>query len=73
MTRLLIVGAGGHGRSVAEAVLEAGIYTLAGFVDDGAPALRQVGVPGPRDHRGTRGMPTACRGGDRWYREQHGA
>ena len=42
MTRLLIVGAGGHGRSVAEAVLEAGIYTLAGFVDDGAPALRQV-------------------------------
>lgn len=42
MTRLLIVGAGGHGRSVAEAVLEAGTYTLAGFVDDGALALRQV-------------------------------
>jgi len=42
MMRLLIVGAGGHGRSVAEAVLEASTFTLAGFVDDGAPALRQV-------------------------------
>jgi sugar O-acyltransferase (sialic acid O-acetyltransferase NeuD family) len=34
--RLLIVGAGGHGRSVAEAVLMAGEYTLVGFLDDGA-------------------------------------
>ena len=33
---LLIVGAGGHGRSVAEAVLMAGTIELIGFVDDGA-------------------------------------
>lgn len=42
MKRLLIVGAGGHGRSVAEAVLAAGLYELAGFVDDAAPGLQQV-------------------------------
>lgn len=42
MKRLLIVGAGGHGRSVAEAVLVAGQYKLVGFVDDAAPDLRQV-------------------------------
>jgi sugar O-acyltransferase (sialic acid O-acetyltransferase NeuD family) len=34
--RLLIVGAGGHGRSVAEAVLLSGEYKLVGFLDDGA-------------------------------------
>lgn len=38
MGRLLIVGAGGHGRSVAEAVLAAGAHVLVGFVDDAAPA-----------------------------------
>ncbi len=42
MKRLLIVGAGGHGRSVAEAVLAGGIYQLAGFVDDAFPDLRQL-------------------------------
>lgn len=42
MRRLLIVGAGGHGRSVAEAVLAAGQYGLAGFVDDAAPSLEYV-------------------------------
>ena len=42
MKSLLIVGAGGHGRSVAEAVLAAGQYRLVGFVDDAAPGLRQV-------------------------------
>lgn len=41
-TRLLIVGAGGHGRSVAEAVKAVGIYELVGFVDDAAPGLAQV-------------------------------
>lgn len=40
--KLLIVGAGGHGRSVAEAVLTAGFYEVAGFVDDAAPDLSQV-------------------------------
>ncbi len=34
--RLLIVGAGGHGRSVAEAVLISGVFDLVGFCDDGA-------------------------------------
>ena len=33
--KLLIVGAGGHGRSVAEAVALAGEYEIAGFLDDG--------------------------------------
>ncbi len=42
MRRLLIVGAGGHGRSVAEAVLAAGEFELAGFVDDAAPGLSIV-------------------------------
>ncbi len=37
--RLLIVGAGGHGRSVAEAVLMSGIFELVGFLDDGAFAI----------------------------------
>lgn len=41
MDRLPIVGAGGHGRSVAEAVA-AGQYSLAGFVDDTAPSLSYV-------------------------------
>lgn len=42
MRRLLIVGAGGHGRSVADAVLEAGTFVLAGFLDDAAPSLPKV-------------------------------
>ena len=33
--RLLVVGAGGHGRSVAEAVLMSGDFELFGFLDDG--------------------------------------
>lgn len=46
MARLLIVGAGGHGRSVAEAVLLAEQCELAGFVDDAFPSLPQVwGLP----------------------------
>lgn len=42
MKGLLIVGAGGHGRSVAEAVLAAGSYKVVGFVDDAASALQYV-------------------------------
>jgi sugar O-acyltransferase (sialic acid O-acetyltransferase NeuD family) len=42
LKRLLIVGAGGHGRSVAEAVLAAGEFELVGFVDDAAPSLVKV-------------------------------
>jgi len=42
MRRLLIVGAGGHGRSVAEAVLLGSDWELAGFVDDGWPRLKDV-------------------------------
>lgn len=42
MRRLLIVGAGGHGRSVAEAVLASGQFKLVGFLDDAFPGLSQV-------------------------------
>lgn len=40
--KLLVIGAGGHGRSVAEAVLMSGDYELAGFVDDGWEKLPEV-------------------------------
>lgn len=42
MKPLLIVGAGGHGRAVAEAVLLGADWSLAGFVDDGWPGLQSV-------------------------------
>lgn len=42
MKRLLIVGAGGHGRSVAEAVLAGGVFQLMGFLDDAVAQTRQV-------------------------------
>jgi sugar O-acyltransferase (sialic acid O-acetyltransferase NeuD family) len=43
LTRLLlIVGAGGHGRSVAEAVAAAGDFVVAGFLDDAFPELDRV-------------------------------
>ena len=42
MKRLLIVGAGGHGHSVVEAVLAAVKYELVSFVDDAAPSLQCV-------------------------------
>lgn len=40
--KLLIVGAGGHGRSVAEAVMAADRFQLVGFVDDAQPDLESV-------------------------------
>lgn len=43
--RLLIVGAGGHGRSVAEAALLAGSFEVAGFLDDGPHAGRVWDFP----------------------------
>lgn len=45
--RLLIVGAGGHGRSVAEAVLMADKFNLVGFADDGVFARGEAvwGLP----------------------------
>ncbi|WP_081651599.1 NeuD/PglB/VioB family sugar acetyltransferase [Cupriavidus sp. WS] len=42
MKSLLIVGAGGHGRSVAETVLAGHVFNLVGFVDDAAPGLAKV-------------------------------
>lgn len=36
-TRLLVVGAGGHGRSVAEAAELSDRYEVVGFLDDGLP------------------------------------
>lgn len=45
-TRLLVVGAGGHGRSVAEAADLSGQFTVVGFLDDSLPAGDTVlGVP----------------------------
>lgn len=44
--RLVIIGAGGHGRSVAEAVMASGEFQIVGFVDDANPALSQLwGLP----------------------------
>jgi sugar O-acyltransferase (sialic acid O-acetyltransferase NeuD family) len=44
--RLLIYGAGGHGRSLAALIREAGGFELAGFVDDGRrPGERVLGLP----------------------------
>lgn len=42
MKRLLIVGAGGHGRSVAEAALASGEFEMLGFSDDAADKMSQV-------------------------------
>lgn len=44
--RLLIVGAGGHGRSVAEAALACGTFTLSGFLDDQATHVWEFPVLG---------------------------
>lgn len=44
--RLLVVGAGGHGRSVAEAAKLSGQFTVLGFLDDSLPAGETVlGMP----------------------------
>lgn len=40
--RVIVIGAGGHGRSVAEAILLLGQDELVGFVDDGADANAKV-------------------------------
>lgn len=42
MKKILIVGAGGHGRSVAEAILGLQEWNLAGFVDDTAASSLQI-------------------------------
>jgi sugar O-acyltransferase (sialic acid O-acetyltransferase NeuD family) len=42
MSRLLIIGAGGHGRSVAEIVLMSNEHELVGFLDDASPGLTDV-------------------------------
>lgn len=42
MPRLIIVGAGGHARAVAEAVLLADKFELVGFFDDAFPGLARI-------------------------------
>lgn len=42
MKRLVVIGAGGHGRSVAEAAAASGEYTITGFLDDAHLELTQV-------------------------------
>lgn len=44
--RLLIVGAGGHGKSVADAALASGTFTLSGFLDDQAKNVWEFPVFG---------------------------
>lgn len=41
-SRLLVVGAGGHGRSVAEAAELSGYFEVVGFLDDSVPAGETV-------------------------------
>jgi sugar O-acyltransferase (sialic acid O-acetyltransferase NeuD family) len=44
--RLVIYGAGGHGRSLAALVRKTGGYELVGFIDDGVPAgEKALGLP----------------------------
>lgn len=38
----MIIGAGGHGRSVAEAATESGDFDVVGFLDDAFPELKAV-------------------------------
>ncbi|NTW64218.1 MAG: acetyltransferase, partial [Chlorobiaceae bacterium] len=42
MEKILIVGAGGHGRAVAESIELAGMYEIAGFLDDVYPEITSV-------------------------------
>lgn len=42
VSSVLIVGAGGFGRSVADALMTGGQHAVAGFVDDRGPALGRV-------------------------------
>jgi len=54
-TRLLVVGAGGHGRSVAEAAELSGQFEVVGFLDDALPvgkSVLNVAVLGPMDSTG---------------------
>lgn len=54
-TRLLVVGAGGHGRSVADAAELPGQFEVVGFLDDALPAgksVLNVAVLGPMVNMG---------------------
>lgn len=42
MEKILVIGAGGHGRSVAESILLMGRYEILGFLDDSWPKLQSV-------------------------------
>ncbi|MCZ2156917.1 MAG: hypothetical protein LC114_23970, partial [Bryobacterales bacterium] len=44
MKRLVIVGAGGHGRAIAEIVLLLQVHELTGFLDDSATGEVMCGV-----------------------------
>lgn len=41
--KVLIIGAGGHGRAVAESILLKNEYELAGFIDDSWPDNKSIG------------------------------
>jgi sugar O-acyltransferase (sialic acid O-acetyltransferase NeuD family) len=42
-TKLIVIGAGGYGRAVAEAAVASGAYALVGFADDRWPDLDPIG------------------------------
>lgn len=53
MSQIIVIGAGGHGRSVAEALLLSGQYKVVGFLDDGVKPqtqIYQLPVLGPVDN-----------------------
>lgn len=41
-SRIFIIGAGGHGRAVAESILSSSEFELVGFIDDAYPNLERV-------------------------------
>jgi len=43
--RILLLGAGGHGKAVADLLLAAGSYDIAGFVDAAPKASQVLGLP----------------------------
>lgn len=43
--RILLLGAGGHGKAIADLLLAGGNYVIAGFVDAAPKASQVLGLP----------------------------
>lgn len=61
--RVVILGAGGHGRAVCEAALDAG-FAVAGFLDSRAPLPPVLGLPVLGDEAAHGGLPVLVALGD---------